>query len=182
MLVSMLVFVIFGLPSAGATVPLEATPPLFRWLAGFEPMHQVFLGARSLLYFGGRGDAGLSQALTMTSAGLAIGLLLGGIVTHLYDRKGFHRIPGAVEFAIAQDHQAQHQARRGKSTQPPDSPPSRRDPGRAEEPRRTRKPKRANVIRTFPERHRPVTYVDSVTCGADDVCVAFTSWPKGLSC
>lgn len=134
MLVSMLVFVIFGLPSAGATVPLEATPPLFRWLAEFEPMHQVFLGTRSLLYFGGRGDAGLSQALTMTSAGLVIGLLLGGIVTHLYDRKGFHRIPGAVEFAIAQDHQAQHQARRGKSTQPPDSPAEPDTPAEPESP------------------------------------------------
>lgn len=114
MLVSMLIFVILGLPSAGATVPLEATPTFFRWLAEFEPMHQVFLGTRSLLYFGGHGDAGLAQALTMTTIGLVIGLLLGGIVTHLYDRKGFHRIPGAVELAIAQEHQAQHQTRRGK--------------------------------------------------------------------
>lgn len=114
MLVSLLIFVILGLPSAGATVPLEATPSFFRWLAAFEPMHQVFLGTRSLLYFGGHGDAGLTQSLTMTTIGLVVGLLLGGIVTHLYDRKGFHRIPGAVELAIAQEHQAQHQARRGK--------------------------------------------------------------------
>lgn len=118
MLVSMLIFVILGLPSAGATVPLEATPSFFRWLAEFEPMHQVFLGARSLLYFGGRGDAGLSQALTMTSVGLVIGLLLGGIVTHLYDRKGFHRIQGAAALALAQEHQAQHKARRGKRAEP----------------------------------------------------------------
>lgn len=111
LLVSMLIFVILGLPSAGATVPLEAVPQFFRWLAEFEPMHQVFLGARSLLYLNGIGDAGLSQALLMTSIGLVIGLLLGGIVTHLYDRKGFHRIPGAVELAIAAEHQAQHQAK-----------------------------------------------------------------------
>lgn len=114
LLVSMLIFVILGLPSAGATVPLEATPAFFRWLAEFEPMHQVFLGARSLLYFKGHADTGISQALIMTSIGLAIGLLLGGIVTHLYDRKGFHRIPGAAEVAIAMEHQAQHQARQGK--------------------------------------------------------------------
>ncbi|WP_204804670.1 YhgE/Pip domain-containing protein [Mycobacterium riyadhense] len=111
LLVSMLIFVILGLPSAGATVPLEAVPPFFRWLAEFEPMHQVFLGARSLLYLNGHADAGLSQALTMTAIGLVIGLLLGGVITHLYDRKGFHRIPGAVEMAIAMEHQAQHQAR-----------------------------------------------------------------------
>lgn len=114
LLVSMLIFVILGLPSAGATVPLEATPPFFRWLAEFEPMHQVFLGVRSLVYLNGRADAGLSQALWLTGIGLIIGLLLGGIVTHLYDRKGFHRIQGAVEMAIAAEHQAQYQARVNK--------------------------------------------------------------------
>ena len=111
MLFSMLVFVILGLPSAGATVPLEAVPSFFRWLAEFEPMHQVFLGVRSLLYLNGRADAGLSQALWMTALGLVIGLLVGGIITHMYDRSGFHRLPGAVAMAIAEAHQAQHQAR-----------------------------------------------------------------------
>jgi uncharacterized phage infection (PIP) family protein YhgE len=115
LLVSLLIFVILGLPSAGATVPLEATPPFFRWLAEFEPMHQVFLGARSLLYFKGLADTGLSQSLTMTTIGLIIGLLLGGIVSHLYDRKGFHRIQGAAEMAVAAEHQAQHQARQSKT-------------------------------------------------------------------
>ena len=114
LLVSMLIFVILGLPSAGATVPLEATPPFFRWLSEFEPMHQVFLGVRSLLYLDGRGNAGLSQSLWMTAIGLVIGLLLGAIITHLYDRSGFHRLPGAVALAIADAHQAQHQARVSK--------------------------------------------------------------------
>ena len=114
LLVSMLIFVILGLPSAGATVPLEAVPPFFRWLAEFEPMHQVFLGVRSLVYLNGHADAGLSQALVMTSVGLVIGLLLGGITTHIYDRKGFHRIQGAAELAIAAEHQSQHQARESK--------------------------------------------------------------------
>ncbi|BBZ11158.1 YhgE/Pip domain-containing protein [Mycobacterium branderi] len=95
LLVSMFVFVILGLPSAGATVPLEATPPLFGWLAKFEPMHQVYLGARALLYLDGRADAGLSHALVLTAIGLVIGLLLGGIVTRIYDRRGYHRIPAA---------------------------------------------------------------------------------------
>ncbi|HEY1840722.1 MAG TPA: DUF3533 domain-containing protein [Mycobacterium sp.] len=94
-LVSMFVFVILGLPSAGATVPLEATPVFFEWLAKFEPMHQVFLGARSLLYLNGRADAGLSQSLELTAIGLVVGLLLGAIVTHSYDRRGYHRLPPA---------------------------------------------------------------------------------------
>ena len=129
LLFSMLVFVILGLPSAGATVPLEAVPPFFRWLAKFEPMHQVFLGVRSLLYLNGAGQAGLSQALLMTSIGLVIGLLLGGITTHMYDRSGFHRIPGAIEMAIAEAHQAQHQARTPKREPAPQSKQEAADEG-----------------------------------------------------
>jgi YhgE/Pip-like protein len=99
LLVSIFVFVILGLPSAGATVPLQAAPQFFGWLANFEPMHQVFLGTRALLYFDGRAGAGLSRALIMTAIGLVIGLLLGAVVTYLYDRRGYHRIltgPGAT--------------------------------------------------------------------------------------
>lgn len=131
LLFSMLVFVILGLPSAGATVPLEAVPPFFRWLAEFEPMHQVFLGVRSLLYLNGDGQAGLTQALLMTSIGLVIGLLVGGIVTRMYDRSGFHRIPGAIGVAIAEVHQSQHQARKGKrasSGESADPDPSEPEP------------------------------------------------------
>ena len=50
----------------------------------------------------------------MTAVGLGIGLLLGGIVTHLYDRKGFHRIHGAAEMAIAREHQARQRPRADK--------------------------------------------------------------------
>ena len=86
-------------PGAGATVPLGAAPRRFGWLSTFEPMHQVFLGVRALLYFDGRAAAGLGHALQMTTVGLIIGLLLGGIITRVYDRRGYHRIPGALEAA-----------------------------------------------------------------------------------
>ncbi len=99
LLVSMFVFVILGLPSTGATVPLQATPPYFGWLATFDPMHQVFLGARALLYLDGRADAGLSQSVELSAIGLVIGLLLGGIVTRVYDRRDDHRIPSEPEVA-----------------------------------------------------------------------------------
>jgi uncharacterized phage infection (PIP) family protein YhgE len=92
LLVSLFIFVILGLPSAGATIPLEAAPPVYGWLAKFEPMHQVFLGTRALLYFNGRADAGLSQSVLLTAIGLVIGLALGAVVTRMYDRRGYHRI------------------------------------------------------------------------------------------
>jgi uncharacterized phage infection (PIP) family protein YhgE len=103
LLISMLVFVILGLPLAGAAVPLEAEPSLFGWLAEFEPMHQVFLGVRALLYFDGDADTGLSGAVTMTAIGLVLGLLLGVIVTRVYDRRDYHRIPGALDTANARE-------------------------------------------------------------------------------
>jgi uncharacterized phage infection (PIP) family protein YhgE len=94
-LVSLFVFVLLGLPSAGETVPVEATPAFFGWLSKFEPIHQSFLGARALLYFDGRADAGLSHALVLTSIGLVIGLLFGVIVIRISDRRSGWRRPAA---------------------------------------------------------------------------------------
>ncbi|HTX95413.1 MAG TPA: DUF3533 domain-containing protein [Mycobacterium sp.] len=91
-LISLFVFLFFGLPSTGATIPLEATPRFFGWLAGFEPMRQAFVGSRALLYFDGRADAGLSRSLIVGVIGLAIGLVFGAVVTWFYDRNGIHRI------------------------------------------------------------------------------------------
>jgi uncharacterized phage infection (PIP) family protein YhgE len=96
LIVNLFIFVMLGLPSNGATIPLEAAPRVFSWLATFEPMHQVFLGTRALLYFDGRADAGLTHSLVMTSSGLVIGLLIGGIATRFYDRRGLRRIPSGA--------------------------------------------------------------------------------------
>nr|WP_276514797.1 ABC transporter permease [Nocardia transvalensis] len=93
LIVNLIVFVILGLPSSGGTVPIEATPKYFEWLANFEPMHQVFLGVRSILYFNGNGDAGLTRGIWMTVLGLAIGTILGLTITRIYDRKGLERKP-----------------------------------------------------------------------------------------
>lgn len=91
LLVNLILFVILGLPSSGGTVPIEATPRYFGWLASFEPMHQVFLGVRSILYFDASFDAGLTRGVWMAVLGLAIGLVFGAVVTRFYDRKGLER-------------------------------------------------------------------------------------------
>lgn len=91
LLINLLLFVILGLPSAGATIPLAAAPRFFGWLAEFEPIHQVYLAVRAITYFDGRYDAGLSGALPKTFAGLAIGIAFGLLLTWWYDRKGFER-------------------------------------------------------------------------------------------
>ncbi|KOS56875.1 YhgE/Pip domain-containing protein [Rhodococcus rhodochrous] len=91
LLVNLLIFIILGLPSSGGTVPLEAMPPLYAWLSTFEPMHQVYIATRAILYFDGSGPAGLTRGVLMTLLGLGIGLVLGAVVTRIYDVRGFHR-------------------------------------------------------------------------------------------
>ncbi|MBF6325484.1 SNG1 family protein [Nocardia cyriacigeorgica] len=91
LLVNLILFIILGLPSSGGTVPIEATPKYFHWLAGWEPMHQVFLGVRSILYFDGSFSAGLSRGVWMALLGLAIAVVFGAVITRFYDYKGLHR-------------------------------------------------------------------------------------------
>lgn len=91
LLVNLILFIVLGLPSCGGTVPIEAVPRYISWLAHFEPMHQVFLGVRSILYLNADLDAGLLRACWMTLMGLVIGLAIGSAVTLFYDRKGLHR-------------------------------------------------------------------------------------------
>ncbi|MBS9374954.1 YhgE/Pip domain-containing protein [Rhodococcus sp. B50] len=95
LLVNLIVFIVLGLPSSGGTIPIEATPRLFEWLSTFEPMHQIYLAVRAILYFDGRADAGLGHGVTMTIVGLVFGLVVGAVVTWIYDRIGFHRAPDA---------------------------------------------------------------------------------------
>jgi len=102
MLVLTVVFVALAIPSSGGTVPIQALPGFFRWLAEFEPLRQVTGGIRSILYFNAQGSAGLDRAWTAMAIALPVALIWGFGVTHLYDRKGLHRVPkpdhaGALE-------------------------------------------------------------------------------------
>ncbi|MFE1594447.1 YhgE/Pip domain-containing protein [Nocardia sp. NPDC058705] len=91
LIINMILFVILGLPSSGGTVPIEATPKYLTWLAEFEPMHQVYLGVRSILYFDSNYDAGLGRGTFMAFLGIVIAVVLGTAVTKYYDSKGLHR-------------------------------------------------------------------------------------------
>ncbi|MEU6581950.1 ABC transporter permease [Nocardia sp. NPDC046763] len=93
LIINLIIFIILGLPSSGGTIPIEATPKYFGWLAKFEPMHQVFLGTRSILYFYGNGQAGLTRGAWMAVLGLTIGVVGGLFITRFYDRKGLERKP-----------------------------------------------------------------------------------------
>ena len=92
-LVALLVFVYLALASSGGTVPLDALSGFFRFIANFEPLRQILDGVRAILYFDGRGDAGLTRAWVASGAGLVFWVVLGLLVTTWYDRKRLYRMP-----------------------------------------------------------------------------------------
>lgn len=93
-LVNTLFFIALSMTSSGGTVPLEATPLFFRWIAGVEPFGPVVDGVRSLFYFGGSSDAGLADAWASVGVGGLTGIVLGLAVTVLYGRvPAFDRRP-----------------------------------------------------------------------------------------
>lgn len=92
LVVNMVLFVVLGLPSSSGSIPIEATPRYIADLATFEPMHQIYLAVRSILFFDGHLEAGLSTGIWMTVLGLAIGVGFGAIATHTYDLRGLYRL------------------------------------------------------------------------------------------
>ena len=103
LMVNLVLFVVLGLPSSAATVPLEAVPGYIAVLARFEPMHQIYLAVRAIMFFDGDAGSGLGHGLWMTAAGLAVGLLLGTAATVGYDRVGLARTPAAESEAARRD-------------------------------------------------------------------------------
>lgn len=91
-LLALIVFVYLALASSGGTVPLQALPGFFRFVAIFEPLRQIVGAVRAVIYFNGAGDAGLDRGLLLTAIGLVFWVAVGAAVTTWYDKKGFHRI------------------------------------------------------------------------------------------
>jgi YhgE/Pip-like protein len=71
---------IFGVPSAGGVYPLEMVPPFFRFLSTWLPLRYMTDGTRSLLFFDGRGNAGLTTAIWVL-AGYLLGAVVAGAAT-----------------------------------------------------------------------------------------------------
>jgi hypothetical protein len=92
-LVALVVFVYLALASSGGTVPLDALSGFFRFVAEFEPLRQILDGVRAILYFGARGDAGLTRAWIASGLGLIFWVALGLLVTMWYDRRRLYRMP-----------------------------------------------------------------------------------------
>ena len=77
---------IFGVPSAGGVYPLEMIPGLFRFLSLWLPLRYMTDGARALIFFEGRGGAGLNPAILVLVAYAAGSALLAAAASFLIDR------------------------------------------------------------------------------------------------
>jgi YhgE/Pip-like protein len=108
-LIGLLLFVYAGLASAGGTVPIEALPGALRTLSNVEPLRQVLAGTRSIMYFGARGDAGLTRGTLAAALGLLFWLAIGTAIVKWYDHRRLYRLhPDVIahETKPAQDYKA----------------------------------------------------------------------------
>ena len=93
-IVNTVFFIALSMTSSGGTVPIEAVPPFFRWLATFEPFRAVIDAVRAIFYFDADPAAGLAEGWTRVAVGAAVGIALGLAVTTLYARnRVFSRHP-----------------------------------------------------------------------------------------
>jgi YhgE/Pip-like protein len=77
---------IFGVPSAGGVYPLEMLPAFFRFLSGWLPLRYMTDGTRALMFFDGRGAAGLDPAIWVLLSYAGAAALLGGATAYIIDR------------------------------------------------------------------------------------------------
>ena len=93
LIVNLIAFIVLGLPSAGGTLPLEAVPEFFRVLGLISPMHQIYLGSRSMLYLGGTWESGVGHALVYAGVSVIVAVVIGAAATVWFDRMGWRRAP-----------------------------------------------------------------------------------------
>jgi len=88
----MLLLIYLSLASSGGTVPIQALPGFFNLVGHVEPLRNVLMGTRAILYFDAKGDAGLTHSLVVISAELVFWATIGLAITGWYDRRKLDRI------------------------------------------------------------------------------------------
>ena len=81
-----------SLASSGGTVPIQALPRFFQTVGHVEPLRNTLLGTRAIVYFGARGDAGLTTSIIMLACEALFWIALGLAASYWYDRKGLDRL------------------------------------------------------------------------------------------
>jgi YhgE/Pip-like protein len=91
-LLAMILLIYLSIASAGGTVPTQALPGVLRTIGHVEPLRNTLMGTRAILYFGARGDAGLTTSLIVVVCEIVFWAALGLGAAFWYDRRGLDRI------------------------------------------------------------------------------------------
>jgi YhgE/Pip-like protein len=106
-LLAVFLLVYLSLASSGGTTPIEALPGVFRTIGHVEPLRNTLLGTRAILYFGARGDAGLTTSLIVLACSLVFWAAVGLGAMFWYDRQRPERIsPAPIDPAERTDGRA----------------------------------------------------------------------------
>jgi hypothetical protein len=148
-MLALLVFIYLGLASSAGTVPLQALPGFYGFVASFEPLRQIVGAIRAILYFNAAGDAGLDRGLVLTAIGLVLWVAVGTAVTRWYDRKGLDRIqPELIEHLQASVRY--YQDRAATAGADPSGAPAQADRGGADSATRSPTPSLIDFSRDLP--------------------------------
>lgn len=91
LLVNLVLFVVLGIPTSGGATPTQMLPPVFVWIGSVQPMHQAYLGLRSIMFFDSSWSPELGHSVWVLVAWLAAGIVAGLVVTIAYERMGMPR-------------------------------------------------------------------------------------------
>jgi YhgE/Pip-like protein len=105
-LLAMILLIYLSIASAGGTVPIQALPGALRTIGHVEPLRNTLMGTRAILYFGARGDAGLTASLIILTAEIVFWAAVGLGAALWYDRRRLDRLsPGLIDYI---DHTVDH--------------------------------------------------------------------------
>lgn len=86
MILSLIYVVFMGLPSASGVVPLEALPGFFRFIARGEPLYQMTMANRAVLYFDAQSSAGVQSGIIGMLIIIVIAVAVALVFSVIYDR------------------------------------------------------------------------------------------------
>lgn len=94
-LLGLLLTTILGVPSSGGVFPHELMPRFYEWFGSIAPVRYLYEAVRSVVFFDGRGPAGLSTWWVILVWGI-LSLVVGYIVATVVDRNRSQNIEVAT--------------------------------------------------------------------------------------
>lgn len=97
LLINLLVFIVFGIPTSGGAIPTEMLPRWFEPIGQVEPMHAAVRATRAMTFTDDPWSSGLGHATLVLGIWLAAAIVIGFSVASYYDKRGYVREPNRFE-------------------------------------------------------------------------------------